>query len=52
MGKSREEASLWQRKGGRPTPGGERRLTATKAGWALASLLTKWRVVEIEGVNE
>jgi len=51
MGKKREEASLWQRKGGRLIPGGERRLTATKAAWALASLLTKWGVVEIEGEN-
>jgi len=27
-------------------------LTATKAAWALASLLTKWAVVEIEGLNQ
>ena len=52
IGKRREEANLWHRKGGRPTPGGERRLTATKAACALASLLTKWGVVETEGVNQ
>ena len=39
-------------KGGRPIPGGERRFTATKAAWALASLLTKGGVVAIEGVNQ
>jgi len=33
-------------------PRGESRLTATKAAWALASLLTKWGVVEIEGENQ
>ena len=38
--------------GGGPTLAGESRLTATKAAWALASLLTKWGVVEIEGVNQ
>ena len=48
----REEASLWQRKGGRPIPRRESRFTATKARWAFASLLTKSVVVEIEGVNQ
>jgi len=28
---------------GGPIPGGESLLTTTKAAWALASLLTKWR---------
>jgi len=52
MGKRRDEASLCQRKGGRPIPGEESSLTATKAAWALASLLTKWGLVETEGVNQ
>jgi len=37
---------------GRPIPGGESLLTATKAAWALASLLMKLGVVENEGVNQ
>jgi len=37
---------------GEADPRGQRHLTATKAAWALASLLTKWGVVEIEGVNQ
>ena len=43
---------MWHRNGGRPMPGGERGLTATKAACALASLLRKWGVVEIEGVTQ
>jgi len=49
--KRREEASLWQRKGGRPIPGGERCLTATKAAWTMTSLLTKWGVVETKEIG-
>ena len=52
MGKRRDEASLCQRKGGRPIPGGQSLLTAMKAVWALASLLTKSGVLETEGVNQ
>ena len=52
MGKRSADANRWHRKGGRPIPGGERLLTATKAAWALASLLVKCVVVEIEGVNQ
>jgi len=47
-----EGGQSMQRKGGRPIPGGDSLLTATKAAWALASLLTKWGVVEIEGVYQ
>jgi len=52
MGKRREDAKQWHRKGGRPIPGKRSLLIATKAASALGSLLTKWRVVEIEGVNQ
>ena len=52
MGKRSEEASRWQRKGGRPIPGRESLLTATKAACTLASRLVKWVVVELEGVNQ
>ena len=37
----REEASLWQRYGGRPLPGGESLLIVSKAPWARDSLLLK-----------
>ena len=37
---------------GRPIPGGESLLMATKAAWALARRFVKWVVVDIEGVNQ
>ena len=37
---------------GKADPRGESLLTATKAAWALASLLVKWGVVKTEGVNQ
>ena len=40
IGAIREEASRWQRYRGRPLPGGERRLTASKAPWARDSLVS------------
>ena len=40
------------RKEGRPIAGGESLLMATTAAWALADLLVKWGVVDIEGVNQ
>jgi len=52
MGNKSEEANRWHKKGGRPIPGGESLLTATNAAWALASLLVKCGVVDIEGVNQ
>jgi len=52
MGKRSEEANRWHRNGGRPILGGESLLTATKAAWAMASLLANCGVVKIEGVNQ
>jgi len=52
MGNRTEDAKREHRKGGRPIPAGESLLTATKAAWALGSLLVKCGVVEIEGVNQ
>ena len=40
-GAIREEARQWQRYGGRPLPGGERRFTASSAPWARANLRAK-----------
>ena len=51
MGNKSEDANRWHKNGGRPIPGGESLLTATNAAWALASLLVKCGVVDIEGVN-
>ena len=52
MGAIREEARRWQRNGGRPLPGGERRLTALKAPCTRDSLRAKWALVDREGVNQ
>lgn len=52
MGKRREAAKRWHRKGERPIPGRKSLLTATKAACALASHLVKWGVVESDGVNQ
>jgi len=52
IGNKSDDASLWQRKGRRPIPGGESLLTAMKAACALASLFVKWGVVVREGVNQ
>jgi len=51
-GGSREEASLWQRYGGRPFHGGESLLIVSRAPGARDSLLLKWVLVEREGVNQ
>ena len=48
----REEARRWQRYGGRPLPGGERRFTASRAPWARANLRAKWALVDRDGVNQ
>ena len=37
---------------GRPLPGGERRLTASKAPCARESLRAKWALVAKDGVNQ
>jgi len=47
-----EVASLWQRYGGRPFPGGESLLIVSKAPWARDSLLLKWALEERGGVNQ
>ena len=47
-----DDAKRWHKNRGRPIPGGDSLLTATKAAWALASLLVKCGVVYIEGVNQ
>ena len=52
IGAIREVASRWQRYGGRPLPGGERRFTASKAPCARESLRAKWAMVDSEGVNQ
>ena len=51
-GAIREEASRWQRYRGRPLPGGERRLTASKAPCARESLRAQWALVAKDGVNQ
>ena len=51
-GAIREIASRWQRYGGRPLPGWERRYIASKAPWARESLRAKWALVDRDGVNE
>jgi len=51
-GARREEASLCQRYGGRPFPGGESLLIVSKAPWARDSLLLKWALEERGGVNQ
>jgi len=51
-GARREEASLWQRYGGRSFPGGESLLILLKALWARASLLLKWALEERGGVSQ
>ena len=52
MGAIREVASRWQRYGGSPLPGGERRFTASKAPCARESLRAKWELVDKDGVNQ
>jgi len=51
-GARREEASLWQRYGGRPFPGRESLLLMSKGPWARDSLLLKWALEERGGVNQ
>ena len=52
IGATKEVARRWQRYGGRPLPGGERRLTASKAPCARESLRAKWALVDRDGVNQ
>ena len=52
IGAMREEARRWQRYGGRPRPGGERRLTASKAPCARERRQAKWALVDRGGVNQ
>ena len=52
IGAIKEEASRWQRYGGRPLPGGERRYTASKAPCDRESLRAKWALVDRDGVNQ
>ena len=42
IGSSRDLASLWHRKGGRPIPGGDRRFIVAKAALASEYRLEKW----------
>ena len=51
IGAIRELARRWHRYGGRPLPGGERGLTASKAPCASESLRAKWALVDRDGVN-
>ena len=52
IGAMREEASRWQWYGGRPLPGGERRLTASKVPWARDRRWAKWALVDKDVVNQ
>ena len=48
----KEEARRWQRYGGRPLPGGERRLMASKGPCARERRRAKWASVDRGGVNQ
>ena len=52
IGATREEASRWQRYGGRRLAGGERPFTASKAPWGRDRQRAKWALVDRDGVNQ